>query len=104
MLDASAPILETRYPALRVISGIFKVLAVLAAIAGIIGALIGLMQMSGNSYGATATGGMIVVISLLYGGLACVYFFAVSEGIRVFLDLEVNTRLTNELLTRLLNK
>lgn len=102
MLDAST--LETKYPALRVISGVFKVLAILAAIAGVIGALIGLVQMSGNTYGATAAGGLIVLISLLYGGLACIYMLAISEGIRVFTDIEMNTRLNNELLRKLLEK
>lgn len=104
MLDASGSTLETRYPTLRVISGIFRVLAVLAAIAGIIGALIGMVQMFGDTYGASATGGVIVLVSLLYGGLGCIYFFAVSEGIRVFIDIEVNTRVTNELLGKLLDK
>jgi len=104
MFDASGSNLETKYPALRVISVIFKVLAVFAAIAGLIGALVGLVQMAGNAFGAPAAGGLIVVISLLYGGLGCIYLFALSEGIRVFLDLELNTRLTNELLRRLLEK
>lgn len=104
MLDASGSTLETKYPALRVISVIFKVLAVIAAIAGLIGALVGLVQMAGNTYGAAATGGLIVLVSLLYGGLLCIYMFAVSEAIRVFIDIEGNTRLTNELLRKLLEK
>lgn len=104
MSDASGFPLENKYPALRVIAVIFKVLAVLIAIGGLIGALAGLVQMSGNTYGAAATGGMILLISLLYGGLGCIYMFAVSEGIRVFIDIEGNSRLTNELLRKLLDK
>lgn len=105
MLDASGYTLENKYPALRIISVIFKVLAVLAAIVGLIGALVGLAQMTGNAYGAApAAGGLIVLVSLLYGGLLCIYMFAVSEAIRVFIDIEGNTRLTNELLRKLLEK
>ena len=95
---------QTRYPALRVISGILKVLAVLAAIAGVIGSLVGLIQMFGNTYGAPAAGGLLVLASLLYGGLACLYALAISEGINVFIDIEANTRLTNNLLRKLLDK
>ena len=93
-----------RYPALRVISGILKVLAVLAAIAGLIGALVGLSQMFGNTNGAPAAGGVIVLVSLLYGGLGYLYALAISEGINVFIDIEANTRLTNKLLRNLLDR
>ncbi len=95
---------QTKYPALRVISVIFKVLAVIAAIAGLIGALVGLSQMFGNTNGAPAAGGVIVLVSLLYGGLGCIYTLAISEGISVFIDIEANTRLTNRLLRELLDK
>ncbi|HET6975254.1 MAG TPA: zinc ribbon domain-containing protein [Pyrinomonadaceae bacterium] len=98
------PVVETRYPALRGISVILRVLAVLAAIAGLIGALVGLIQMLGNTYGAPAAGGLIVLVSLLYGGLGCLYALAISEGITVFIDIEANTRLTNNLLRKLLDR
>ena len=76
----------------------------LAAVAGLIGALVGLIQMFGNSYGAPAAGGLIVLVSLLYGGLGCLYALAISEGISVFIDIEANTRLTNNLLRKLLDR
>lgn len=98
------PVVQTRYQALRIISDILKVLAVLAAVAGLIGALVGLIQMFGNSYGAPAAGGLIVLVSLLYGGLGCLYTLAISEGISVFIDIEANTRLTNNLLRKLLDR
>ena len=60
--------------------------------------------MTGNAYGATAAGGLIVLVSLIYGGLLCIYMFAASEAIRVFIDIEGNTRLTNDLLRKLLEK
>ena len=104
MLDASGYTTENKYPALRIISVIFKVLAVLAAVVGLIGALVGLVQMTGNAYGAAAAGGLIVFVSLVYGGLLFIYMFAVSEAIRVFIDIEGNTRLTNDLLRKLLEK
>jgi hypothetical protein len=104
MSEATGSNLKTKYPALRVIAVIFKVIAVLIAIGGLIGALLGLVQMAGNTYGATAAGGMILLISLLYGGLGCIYTLAISEVIGVFVDIEENSRLTNELLWKLLNK
>jgi Zn finger protein HypA/HybF involved in hydrogenase expression len=97
-------VVQNKYPALQIISTIFKVLAVIAAIAGLIGALVGLGEMAGNTYGATAAGGVIVLVSLLYGGLGCIYMLAISEGIRVFIDIEANTNLTNKLLRKLLDK
>jgi hypothetical protein len=104
MLDASGYTTENRYPALRVISVIFKVLAILAAVFGAIGALVGLVQMAGDGYGAAYAGGFIVLVSLIYGGLLCIYMFAASEAIKVFIDIEGNTRLTNDLLRKLLEK
>lgn len=102
--ESGNPIVQTRYPALRGISSIFRTLAVLAAIAGLIGALVGLVQISGNTYGAPAAGGLIVFVSLLYGGLFCLYALAISEGIKVFIDIEENTRSTNNLLRKLLDR
>jgi uncharacterized Zn finger protein (UPF0148 family) len=98
------PVGQTKYPALRGISVIFKALAILAAVAGLIGVMVGLIQMFGNTYGAPASGGIIVLISLLYGGVGCVYMLAIAEGINVFIDIEANTRATNRLLAKLLDK
>jgi hypothetical protein len=82
-----------KYSALRTISVIFKVLAVLAAVGAIIGALISLG--SGASY--SAFGGVVgAIIALLYGALICLYLFAASEFILVFLDIEENTRQTED--------
>jgi flagellar motor component MotA len=104
MSDASSYTTENRYPALRVISVVFKVIAVLAAVFGLIGAVVGLVQMTGETYGATATGGFMALFSLVYGGLLCIYMFAAAEAIRVFIDIEGNSRLTNDLLRKLLEK
>ena len=102
--ESEKPFVQTKYPALSVIAVIFKALGVLAGIAGLIGALVGLSQMFGNANGAPAAGGVIVLVSLLYGGLGCLYAFAISEGINVFIDIEANTRLTNKLLRNLLDR
>lgn len=103
-IGSGNPVVQTKYPVLRVISLIFKGLAVIAAIAGLIGALLGLSQMLGNTNGAPAAGGLIVLASLLYGGLGCIYALAISEGISVFIDIEANTRLTNKLLREFLDR
>lgn len=104
MSDASGYTVETKYPTLRLIAVIFRVLAVIFAVGGVIGVVVGLVQMAGDAYGAAAAGVMIVVVSLLYGGLGCIYLLAVSEGIKVFTDIEENSRLSNDLLRKLLDK
>lgn len=96
-----------KYPLLRLISVIFKVLAVIAALIGVINALMTLAvstsaPMSQTQYGSFALFG--VILSLVYGTVAGIYFLAMSEGILVFIDIEENTRMTNELLQRVLGR
>ncbi len=87
---------NSKYSALRIISVIFKVLAVLAVIVAVIVALVSLASTA--SYGASGLmGGFgFAVISLLYGAFLALYLFAIAEFILVFLDIEENTRLTEE--------
>lgn len=99
-----------KYPILRIISVVFKVLAVLAAIIGVINALMTLAvsaSMSGSTFpNAPQTGTFALyamVLSLVYGAVSAICFLAISEGILVFLDIEENSRTTNELLERLVD-
>jgi hypothetical protein len=89
-----------RYPALQTISTIYRVLAYLSAAAGLIGVIVG-VSMSSDRYGG-ASGGVLILLSILYGAIACVTFLALSEGIHVFIDIENNTRINNALVQKLL--
>lgn len=101
----------TKYGALRILSVVFKVLAGLAILIAVIVALISLG--SSSRYGGSAmTGGFVgAIISILYGTFLALYFFALGEFILVFLDIEQNTReteentrQTNDLLRNFLNR
>lgn len=91
-----------RYPALRVISTIYRILAYLSAVGGIIGVMVGISEMS-ERYGG-AVGGTILLLSLVCGAIAFITFLAIAEAIHVFIDIEENTRHTTSTLRRLQNR
>jgi hypothetical protein len=93
-----------RYPALRIISTIYRILAYVSAVAGFIGVLVGIYQMSERYGYGGAAGGTILLLSLLYGGIAFVTFMAIAEGIHVFIDIEENTRQSSSVLRNLQNR
>jgi hypothetical protein len=78
-----------KHSSLRIISVIFKVLAVVAVIVGAIAAI-------GNVSYFAAYGVWAVVTPLIYGVVFGLYFFAFSGIILVFLDIEESTRRTEE--------
>ena len=76
-----------RYPALRTIAGVFMVLAWIHGIAAIITTFYFLSEDSMQIFG---------LVSLLVGGLLALGLAAISESIKVFLDIEYNTRKSSE--------
>lgn len=72
-----------RYPALRTISGIYMVLAWIIGIAAIIVTFYFLSESNTKIFG---------IVSLVIGGLLALGLAAISEAIKVFLDIEYNTR------------
>jgi hypothetical protein len=76
---------EKKYPALRTISGIYKVFGWLIAIATIIVAAI-------FGQGGVA----FALITIIFGALIVLGVFAVAELIMVFIDIEENTRTNNK--------
>jgi VIT1/CCC1 family predicted Fe2+/Mn2+ transporter len=74
-----------RYPALRTISRIYMVLAWLIGIASIIATLYFLSEESEFGF-----------VSIIVGGLLALGLAAISESIKVFLDIEYNTRKESE--------
>ncbi len=85
--DALDKTTSRRYPALVTIAVICKVLAYLNAISAIIGGVVLSFNLS-SSYDF-----FIIVLPLFIGGIiAFIIFYAASEIIYVFIDIEENTR------------
>lgn len=77
---------KKRYPALRTISVVYKVLAWVAALAGIVGA-INVFANNNSDFAA------LIALGYIIGGLfVALIFAAISEGIKLFIDIEHNTR------------
>lgn len=87
----SLPIaLRGRYPALRIITVLLKILAVLTAIGGVIS---GLSVVSlPNSLGIGAASSAIAFVIMLAGLCYALFLWASAEMIRVLIDIEENTR------------
>lgn len=94
---------ETKYPALRVISGIYKAIAIIVGIGAFIALIYGLSQLEGG-YRARATGTSIIISSLISGIIGVIAFLAISEIIKLFIDLEDNSRKQINLLNKILDK
>lgn len=74
--------MRRRYPALRALSTVFKVLAVLAFLAGLVMGIMGTLQ------GLTDRAVVIIGVGVIYA----VFLWAGAELILVVLDIEENTR------------
>ena len=94
---------ETKYPALRVISGIYKALAIIIGIGAFIALVYGISQLEGG-YSARATGTSLIISSLISGIIGVIAFLAISEIIKLFIDLEDNSRKQITLLNKILDK
>ncbi|GHT13682.1 hypothetical protein AGMMS4956_10260 [Bacteroidia bacterium] len=76
-----------RYHALRTIAGIYMVLAWILGIAAIITTFYFLSENNLQIFG---------LVSFIVGGLLALGLAAISESIKVFLDIEYNTRKASE--------
>ena len=94
---------ETKYPALAIISVIYRVLAIVAAVVAFIVLAYG-VWVSTRAYGAKAAGMVLVIYSLVFGILGVIAFLAISEIIKLFIDLENNSRKQITLLGKLLDR
>ena len=85
---------EIKYSALRIISGFYKLLAAISAILSITIPLYLIFE--GNQYSdIIANTSLILAISIFIGGLiTATFLFAIGEAIKVFIDIEENTRNT----------
>ncbi|HVO41625.1 MAG TPA: hypothetical protein VMT34_03325 [Aggregatilineales bacterium] len=99
--------IETRYQALRTISAIYKLAAVLIGIAAVLAAL-GVIITGANSAsysnsfgygGAGAIGSLLAGALVLVGGLlTAIFVYAFANILDLLLSMEENTRLTALLL------
>ena len=70
-----------KYPALRAIATAYQIFAIAIAVVTLITIVIALRQ-----------SGLVAIICLVVGLAAVISFLAVAEGIKVFVDIEHNTR------------
>ena len=78
-----------KYPALTIIAGIYKVFA-------IIGGLVALLSIVTLLNASAGTSQITASITLGASILTSLTLLAFSEGIKVFLDIEANTRKASE--------
>jgi hypothetical protein len=110
----SAPmnIASRKYKALRTIANLYKALGVIlglifcgAAFLAFVAAVSS--QSGGRDEIARVLGGFGIVgafLSVVYGGILFIFFYGLGEFIFVFIDIEANTRITNEMLTTKLGR
>ena len=95
-------VIESKYLALSTISTIYKLIAVLIGIAAFIGLFYGISML--DEYGGKQMGIIFIAYSILAGLLGVVSLLAISEGIKLFIDIEKNTFRQNSLIEKLINK
>ncbi len=91
--------MEKRYPALRIIAVIYKIVGVIVGILAIIGAILSFvgvgsfMNYYGFNSGASMLGNLFgALIVLLFGLLGALGIFAVGDLIYILINIEENTR------------
>jgi zinc ribbon protein len=106
----SMPVVQKKYKLLRLIAVLMKILAVLL---GVVLIIVGLVMMVAGATAGTQTtpsfpdtgptalfGGLVGgLIAIVYGVFVFVFLYAYAEWMYVFMDIEENTRVTNEMLT-----
>jgi len=91
----SPPPLVAKYTVLRTIAGFYQGLAVVIAIIALL--LAGFVILNGASVAGSYTFPVAVSI-IVIGAISFVSFLAGAEGIRVFIDIEENTRATRQMM------
>jgi hypothetical protein len=97
--------LRRKYFALRLIAGVFKVLAWLAIVVGIVAFILtivsgGMFFNTMGSYGGLLMHIPMAILSLFIGFVVFIGWYALAESILVFLDIEENTRRCAQLLAK----
>ena len=84
-----------RYPTLIFIAKVYKGLAYLVGILAVIGVIVSLSYLE-NQF-QRGIGITLLIQSIIGGALGVITLLAASESIKVFIDIEENTRKTTEL-------
>jgi hypothetical protein len=79
-----------KYPAVRVIASLYQIIALVIALLALMGLFFSFQQSAGTP--------VIAVLCLVIGFIGVVSFLALSEGIKVFIDVERNIRTIVQLL------
>jgi hypothetical protein len=109
---AALPTVQKKYKVLRFIAVLMKVFAFLAGgllvIAGVVMFIAGAAASSRGSFGNTPAdfgptaflgGALTGLLMLVYGVFVFIFLYAYAEWMYVFMDIEENTRVTNEMLS-----
>jgi hypothetical protein len=106
------PALKKKYKVLRLIAVVMRILAVVVGAIMIIAGLVMIVAGAATSTQTTSTpqfpdpgpaaffGGLVGgLILLVYGVFVFIFLYAYAEWMYVFMDIEENTRLTNQMLS-----
>jgi hypothetical protein len=107
---STMPAVKKKYKALRLIAVLMKILSVvvgaLLIIAGLVMIVAGATASTQSTptipdpgFSALFTGVVGGLIAIVYGVLVFVFLYAYAEWMYVFMDIEENTRMTNEMLS-----
>ena len=95
-------LIKSKHLALSTISATYKIMAVLFGVAAFFGLFYGISML--NEYGVNQMGIGFIAYSILGGSLGVVSLLAISEGIKLFIDVENNTFRQNSLIEKLIDK
>lgn len=105
--NEEGPSTQRKYSALKTIATVYKVIANIWLIGSIISGIIGIGVIAENiRYSSGARNLAIflnIVVAIVIGVVGFISFLAASENIKLFIDIEENTRLTNNLLRKFIN-
>jgi hypothetical protein len=107
---STMPAVKKKYKVLRLIAVLMKILAVIAGALLMIGGLVMIVAGAASSSRTTPTfpdagptaflgGAVLGLIMLVYGVFVFIFLYAYAEWMYVFMDIEENTRMTNEMLS-----
>ena len=82
---------KRKYPALIVISTIYKVLSTIVGMGACIAIVVGLSKL-GGSYRIRTDGQALIITSLIVGSIGVLVFLSASEILKLFIDIESNLR------------
>ena len=103
------PAIKKKYKVLRIIAVLIKIFAVIAGTLLIISGLVSIVAGAASSARTTPafqdagpaaflSGAVVGLIMLVYGVFVFIFLYAYAEWMYVFMDIEENTRATNEML------